>query len=164
MGGVIEETKGRILEIVKKTNDAPYPNDGWKLRLGFVAYKDFKSNPQFLVQDFTSSTSVFSAALAKIKAGGGDDVPEDVFGGLELSTMLSWESVSRTMIHIADAPCHGTKYHDLGSGGDNYAAGDPLQRDIKEIFTALKKRCKVSSSCVSLDQNLWIVRGSVSTV
>lgn len=151
MGHVIEATKRRIIEIVNTTRDAPYPHDGWTLRMGFIAYRDFTIVPQFEVQDFTFSTSVFAAALANITAhsdGNQLDTPEDVFGGLEIATMLSWESVSRTMIHFADAPCHGAMYHPYSHGydgiDDNYPAGDPLQRDIKAIFTALKKRCQAS--------------------
>lgn len=145
MSGVIEATKRMILEIVKTTRNAPYPHAGWKLCLGFVAYRDFTIVPQFDVQDFTSSTDEFSAALADVIAhsrGSSVDCPEDVFGAIELATMLSWEGVSRTIIHVGDAPCHGAGYH---NDADNYAGGDPLKRDIKAMFTALKKRCKVST-------------------
>lgn len=147
MRNVIQAAKDKILEIVERSADAPFPMEGWKLRLGFIAYRDFGIAPQFVVQDFTSNAEDFQRALGKVKALSGpkSDRPEDVFGGIEIATMFSWESVSRTIIHIADAPCHGLQYHKGGSGSDNYADGDPWGRDIRAMFGALKTRCKAST-------------------
>lgn len=145
MSGVLAATKSMILEIVETSKKAPYPHAGWSLRIGFVAYRDFTIRPQFVVQDFTSSSDEFAYALGNITAysdGVQQDISEDVFGGLELATMLSWESVTRTLIHIADAPCHGQRFH--APSDDLYAAGDPLDRDIKAMFTTLKTTLKVS--------------------
>lgn len=153
MTPVIKAAKEKILEIVKKTAEAPYPEDGWTLRLGFVAYRDFGISPQFLLQDFTSDAEKFRDALGKIQAfsGPGPDIPEDVFGGIELATMFSWESASRTIIHFADAPCHGVLYHDLGARSDNFAAGDPLGRNIRAMLGALKTHCKASMATLCVD-------------
>lgn len=147
MRDVIQAAKDKILAVVERSANAPFPTEGWNLRLGFIAYRDFDIKPHFVVQDFTSNAKDFQRALGKVKALSGpkSDRPEDVFGGIEIATMLSWESVSRTIIHIADAPCHGLQYHNGGSGSDKYADGDPRGRDIHAMFGALKTRCKAST-------------------
>ena len=76
-----------------------------------------------------------------ICATGGGDGPEDVMGALKVTfSKLNWRSSSakvhtisysksfhffhfwQVLIHIADAPCHGTQYNE---GGDSYQNGDP---------------------------------------
>jgi hypothetical protein len=63
--------------------------------------------------------------LDKCPAKGGGDGPEDVAGGLNAVLDLSWIASTRLVIHIADAPCHGTAYHG-GKFRDDYPDGDPL--------------------------------------
>ena len=60
-----------------------------------------------------------TAVIAAAVASGGGDFPEDVSGGLQKCTDLSWASRTRIIVHIADAPAHGEEYHD-GSFGDNH--------------------------------------------
>ncbi len=75
-----------------------------------------------------------------ICADGGDDTPEDIMGALKVTcTKLSWRAdcckvrtlnfdmsalslYIQVMIHIADAPCHGSQYHGCN---DSYPSGDP---------------------------------------
>ncbi len=84
--------------------------------------------------------------MSAIHADGGGDTPEDIMGALKATfTKLSWRSdcskvniclilwqpasynnscVLQVLIHIADAPCHGSQYYPSGTD-DNYPAGDP---------------------------------------
>ena len=39
-------------------------------------------------------------------------------------TNLPWQTKFRIAILICDCPCHGTKYHDYGTNGDNYPNSD----------------------------------------
>lgn len=39
-------------------------------------------------------------------------------GGIKAAADLNWESATRLLYHIGDAPCHGTEYHD-GDLGDS---------------------------------------------
>ena len=55
------------------------------------------------------------------------------------------------MFHIFDAPCHGTKYHDLnGFMGDSYPNGDPhglvIEDLMKEFYTK-----DISFTCIKLN-------------
>lgn len=56
--------------------------------------------------------------IASVPAEGGDDIPEDVVGGLKLLLMQDWTAeASKKVFLIGDAPTHGQKYHNLK---DNY--------------------------------------------
>lgn len=46
------------------------------------------------------------------------DFPEDVAGGLKKALSLTWKGDTRIIIHIADAPAHGSEYN--GGISDNY--------------------------------------------
>ena len=58
----------------------------------------------------------------------------DVAGGLKHATELSWSSPVRLCILFADAPCHGTQYHDVP---DPYPEGCPLKVDPTEMIYKL---------------------------
>lgn len=40
---------------------------------------------------------------------------------------MKWQAEVRYCVLIADAPCHGIKYHNYGKGGDNHPDGDPYK-------------------------------------
>ena len=46
------------------------------------------------------------------------DGPEDVAGALKKALSLNWKGDTRIIIHIADAPAHGSEYN--GGMGDHY--------------------------------------------
>ncbi len=49
------------------------------------------------------------------------DGPEDVAGALKVALSLTWKGDTRIIIHIADAPAHGSEYN--GGMGDNFYPG-----------------------------------------
>ena len=55
-------------------------------------------------------------------------MPEDVAGAFENALKQKWEAKSKYAIFIADAPCHGKKYHDCG---DDHPQGDPKGRVVE---------------------------------
>lgn len=59
----------------------------------------------------------------------------DVAGGLKHATELSWSSPVRLCILFADAPCHGTEYHDVP---DAYPEGCPLKVDPTKMIYKLQ--------------------------
>lgn len=158
----IKVIKDTILKTVTKLKSAP-PLDGWKVRLGFIAYSDFGILPQFEIQDFTPSTVWFCHALAwldiKTSSTGKTNLAEDVVGGIEMTTLFSWESASRLLFHIGDAPAHGFEFHNLGINNDYHIGGDPLKRNLSKIFMHLKMECEVWISVVliwvSLNNTFW---------
>lgn len=84
------------------------------LKLAFVGYRDHDHNEQRLVvQRFTTDVQTFvNLVRAEARPIGGQDVPEDVLGGMAVVAGLDWSSVIRILYHIGDAPCHGSDFHD----------------------------------------------------
>ena len=70
--------------------------------------------------------------MKQLRATGGGDAPEDVAGGFENALKQDWQAKSRYAIFIADAPCHGKKYHNHEFGDDSYPEGDPKGRLIEK--------------------------------
>uniref|UniRef100_A0A914Z546 Alpha-type protein kinase domain-containing protein n=1 Tax=Panagrolaimus superbus TaxID=310955 RepID=A0A914Z546_9BILA len=103
------------------------------LRCAFVAYRDHTDTKQFEILKFTESVETFRSFCAGLHASGGGDTPEDVFGGIEAALELPWSGQCGTKVifHIADAPCHGKKYHDRD---DSYPMGDPKGRTETNLF------------------------------
>jgi hypothetical protein len=93
------------------------------------------------VLPFTKSIAEFKAFVAKIKAEGGGDFPEDVLGGLNKAISLAWpeRSGTRIIFHLGDAPPHGKNvYHD--NDFDDYENGHPCDRPLPELFEELHRK------------------------
>ncbi|KAG0564826.1 hypothetical protein KC19_8G143000 [Ceratodon purpureus] len=127
---------------------ASYPE--CKLRVAFVPYRDYVDAEQDDSElcDFTTNfygpDSDFSLALSRVHAAGGGDDAEDVFSGIARVAQLSWDATNRLVFHIADAPCHGLKFHELGVG-DFYPHGDIYDRTIEDQLRILYEVCHVST-------------------
>ncbi|EGC34842.1 hypothetical protein DICPUDRAFT_34378 [Dictyostelium purpureum] len=110
------------------------------MTFGFIRYTDFdQGNTKTSLLPLTKSTKEFVDFLELIKAEGGGDGPEDVFGGMDLIKTVPWRlNSTRVVIHIADAPCHGSEYHDFR---DDHPDGDPngiLLDSLLEDISRLK--------------------------
>ncbi|EFA75037.1 protein serine/threonine kinase [Heterostelium album PN500] len=95
------------------------------LQFAAVCYSDFdRGDKRTSSLPFTKSTNEFMMFLSNVVAAGGDDGPEDVFGGFKVVFENTWRKQSiKVLIHICDAPCHGNQYHRFQ---DNYPNGDPF--------------------------------------
>uniref|UniRef100_A0A914Z762 VWFA domain-containing protein n=1 Tax=Panagrolaimus superbus TaxID=310955 RepID=A0A914Z762_9BILA len=131
----------QIVEILMPTKTR-YSGIAKLLRLSIVGYRDHGDEKQFEILEFTESPEIFRNFVSSVPADGGADLPEDVFGGLEKALDLSWSDQCGTKVifHIADAPCHGNKYHNLRSGGDDYPNGDPKERTETMLFGRMKEK------------------------
>uniref|UniRef100_A0AC34EZU3 Alpha-type protein kinase domain-containing protein n=1 Tax=Panagrolaimus sp. ES5 TaxID=591445 RepID=A0AC34EZU3_9BILA len=124
----------KIVNLLKLPNNTiKSKNTANKLRLSVVAYRDVKDQKRFEILNFTESVEEFQKFCSSIIAEGGDDSAEDVFGGIHKALNLEWreEYGTKVIFHIADAPCHGKKYHDLD---DYYPNGDPEGKSEVELF------------------------------
>ena len=90
------------------------------VRVGIVGYKDHGDDPNIEFLDFTPDVDKVHFFLSNLEADGGGDAPEDVLGGLQQALNASWKHQTRCIIHIADAPPHGTALHDMGPDADDY--------------------------------------------
>ncbi len=97
-------------------------------RLALVAYRD--APPECdddyqarVVQDFTSDTDAFNAAVDSLDADGGCDEYESVYSGVMKGLGLAWRpSVTRVLVAVGDANGHSP---DTATG---YVAADVIQR------------------------------------
>ncbi len=83
-----------------------------KIRVAFVGYRDHCDGDDRIESFDFGSVDDFESFLGEVRAMGGGDTAEDVHGGLEAAINLSWMQANKTMIHIADAPAHGSRFHD----------------------------------------------------
>lgn len=55
--------------------------------------------------------NILKSELSSERASGGGDGPEDWVGGYEMALdNIAWRSGTRLIIHIADAPAHGSEW------------------------------------------------------
>ena len=115
------------------------------LHAAFVGYRDI--NPlkpilpqqheagQYEIVDFTSDMTIVYCALDNARADGGYDIAENMAGALDKVGKLSWPKktsrITRKVIIITDAPCHGAEYHDI-EVSDNFPRGCPFGFDPKK--------------------------------
>jgi hypothetical protein len=117
----LEEVKCRIGtlvdDILKKIKEIKGKDVA--LRVAFVGYTDHPERPVTLA--FTSDFAQLGHSLRQIRARGGGDIPEDVYGALEAARGLNWSQAGhKILVHVLDAPPHGSSFHDLSPEKDRY--------------------------------------------
>ena len=127
MGRWIEEAKYKTVEMVKDICDT---HEGAEVRVAFVGYRDYGDKDKLILVDFTSSEAA-QAAIQTIEAEGGRDAAEDVATALFHVLGLNWTGDIKFVVHIADAPAHGSCFH-KPKVSDSYPEGDPDGRDPRD--------------------------------
>ena len=134
--------------------------------MAFVAYRDYTGGSDLQydapgapeVCDFTEKIDRLRDFVRKMRATGGGDGPEDICGGLREALKLGWQGESRHLFLIADAPCYGSKYHDMS---DNYKHGDPTslvpEIQFEAIMGAQNVNCKFLND--KTDKMMRVING-----
>ena len=136
MASYIQGVKEKIQTIVEKSKRM-LPDLNFSV--AFVGYRDHCDGAnRTVVSNFTTSILEFQSFMGSVQATGGGDAPEDVFGGIEEVTKLSWSKQTRILFHIADSPCHGTRFHDPAVG-DDYPNGDPRGLQIEDLLSKVEE-------------------------
>ena len=105
--------------------------------IAFVGYRDYGDRNRYIEYPFQTPRD-FIRLLETIQFEGGSDIPEDVVGGFIGVDILDWDNAnSKEIIHIADAPPHGVKFHSLS--GDRFPRGDPNGKDPLEYIRAFSE-------------------------
>ena len=89
---------------------------------GFIGYKDINDlelGDEYIDIDFTLFHEKILTKIKNIQTEGGDDIPEDVAGAFELALKKKWNNGTNIIFLVTDAPCHGTKYHELDQNNEN---------------------------------------------
>ncbi|CAM9481056.1 unnamed protein product [Pylaiella littoralis] len=146
----IDQAKNKLMDIIVKTKR---DHGHIRMRVAFVGYRDFGDRVQYERFDFHTEEEVpkLLAKLQTIEAYGGQDVPEDVAGGLKLATGLKWRGEIRLCILIADAPPHGRVYHHRGME-DRYPNGCPRGHDPSKLLYELQYEIRADFYFVRITQ------------
>ena len=104
----IQAVKDKVLDVVAGIKRE---NDVGEVRVAFVGYRDYFDAERFVTVDFTQDVAAFRQEIQHVTAVGGGDIPEDMAGGLHKALQLTWKARTRSLILIADAPCHGREFH-----------------------------------------------------
>jgi hypothetical protein len=128
MGSWIEAAKTTALETAIAIRERMPACD---YRLGFVGYRDYGADD--VLFPLTHDIEGLKAQLRSVGPAGGDDCCEDVAGGFRTALNEQWRTDGTCIcIHVADAPAHGSQFHD--GVGDSYPAGDKHGLDpLKQI-------------------------------
>ena len=86
----ITRAKETIHEIVDQIIEGTKEDGEMKIRVCFIGYRDIRDSVRFEVCPFTEDISQLKQFIAKVKADGGCDHPEDVQGGMKLCLMQDW--------------------------------------------------------------------------
>ena len=93
-----------------------FMNKKSKKRYSFIGYRerDEKELEPLIFENFTDDRLKIQNQINEVKLEGGGDTPEDI----ELALKIFCDDIefdqggTRIIIHIADAPCHGSDYND----------------------------------------------------
>ena len=147
----IDATKKAVTDVLKKMQKA---NPNTVLKVALITYRDF--NPfkpilpqeheagQYGILDFTDDMTIVYLDLDNVRADGGDDIAENMAGALNKVGKLSWPTetsphITKKVMIIADAPCHGVEFHDINVS-DNFPRGCPLGFDPKSQIAEFARK------------------------
>eukprot|EP00761_Pharyngomonas_kirbyi_P010850 gb/GECH01010873.1/.p1 GENE.gb/GECH01010873.1/~~gb/GECH01010873.1/.p1 ORF type:complete len:759 (+),score=129.85 gb/GECH01010873.1/:1-2277(+) len=143
MGLWIEAGKEKITKLVQSIESMikdRFSDYETNIRVSFVGYRDHNDTNRIQKMPFTEDTDGVCRFVGTMDATGGGDAPEDITGAYQEALELPWEAEHRFLVHIADAPCHGTKYHDLGRSCDNNADGCPENLKPEDQLEVMKSK------------------------
>ena len=107
MGSYIISAKEETKNISKELRKL-YPE--MNFRYGYIFYRDpiDSHSDTHEIIDLTDNVNSFPEKIAKIRATGGGDSPEDWVGAYKLANeKISWRDGRKVIIHLADAGAHG---------------------------------------------------------
>jgi len=98
----IDAIRKQLIPVLSEVS-LSYPS----LRIGMVLFRDYNEEYLTRVIPFTNDLTRVRNSLNAIRVGGGGDIPEAVYEALyDGATKFPWESESKTMVLIGDAPPH----------------------------------------------------------
>ena len=154
MGSWIKQTKENIIQIIDQMKTET-PNQ--VIRLAITAYRDYTDSQLLETFPFSTDYEEFKDFVGKISATGGGDAAEDIFSGIDDALKLDWKSDGKLLIHFADAPCHGKKYH-TSYYSDSFADVDhKFELTAEKLFEKMiKMEIDYSFMKITDDTNIMI--------
>ena len=145
----IQRAKDTLIQIIDNVKESC---DGkLKVRVSFIGYRDHCDTNRFSIKGFTENLQDMKNFIQKVPANGGGDCPEDITGGMRKCLDQAWNSASKKQVfHIADAPCHGKKYHK--DEWDSYPAGCPEGLVLEDLMGEFAAK-DIAFTFIKLDEN-----------
>jgi len=144
MSAWIKHCKDTLHDVI---DDSMEEDEGSAVRVSFVGYRDFCDKFLYDICDFTYLDDEMKKFISKRKAKGGGDAPEDIQGALFQALNLNWREDSiKVCFLVADAPCHGKKYHSVN---DDYPNGNPNGLVLEELVKEFSDR-EIALTCYKL--------------
>ncbi|RUP44947.1 hypothetical protein BC936DRAFT_148816 [Jimgerdemannia flammicorona] len=109
------------------------------MRTAFIGYRDYGDAQQLVLKDFENNPDEMKRFVRTVKATGGDDMAEDVLGGMDALRTLSWKSKVRIVFHVGDAPAHGARFH-KSHVQDFYPRGDPRGLVAEDVLRGIYEK------------------------
>ena len=136
MGPYIEQVKQNIINIM---NRIPMECPGININLGYIGYRDVSDiASNYIVNiDFSQNYQQIQNKIKNVKAW-----------AIEKAIEKNWKSDARYSILVADAPCHGTKYH-IDIMEDDFPNGVPGRKNIEILINELARK-NVSLYCMEI--------------
>ena len=110
------------------------------IRYAILGYRDFKEykSKEWIKLDFVEDLNELTSFInsSEFQARGGDDIAEDVLGGLYESCLLSWKSKARYIVLICDAPAHGL--HQI-ENIDDHSKDHPSKLTVESVIDKIKE-------------------------
>ena len=156
MEAYFDKMKASLIDIIDKIQEK---KPEIEIDIGYIGYKDVKeiNNKECKIISFTKDYNFIKNEIDNITIGGGDDTAEDVAWGFEQANKLKWTSNAKFAILIADAPCHGLKYHDKNLI-DNFKNGVVGRKNIEESIKEMIEK-QISLFCIKLNETTDIMHG-----
>ena len=155
MGMWLGEAKNNITTIIEEITDS---NPCANIRISFVGYRDYvevsKPEGQYVSIDFTPNIHEVEEFISNIDAYGGGDEPEDIAGAFKLALEMNWQSKAKYAVLVCDAPCHGSKYHNVVY--DKYKMGDPNGLVIEDLVKEFVDK-GITLYCVEINDSTNIM-------
>jgi Mg-chelatase subunit ChlD len=159
-GSMSDEIRTIKTHIINIVNEVRSGNPSPDLRIGIVAYRDYKPEErEYVFQQYDLTRDIDGALdnLRAIEANGGGDHPEAVETGLHVAiNKMNWNSNAKKIVFlIGDAAPHG-----YGAGDRSFPQGSPEGYSYKdEIAYARAKDITIYTvSCSGMDpagERIW---------
>eukprot|EP01132_Coremiostelium_polycephalum_P007549 gene7549-9282_t len=139
MGPYIDQCKSKIDQLLDLLSKCFFDII---LEVSFVGYRDYSDPNRFEIFQFTNNLPDLKKSIQNILAGGGGDTSEDIAGGLLKVLNLDWKNnFIKLLVHVADCPCHGLKYHNIKTPlFDSYLDGDIYGLVPENLITEIRQK------------------------
>jgi hypothetical protein len=138
MSSVLEATRNQVVQMADNLGTISS-----RLELAFMCFRDLSDGTRrfekYPANDtFTTSPSSIKTNAAKMRASGGGDAPEDVFGGVKESMKLPWDSTAIKFMLLISQDTDGGRSG--GASAQCTQMRDVAEKGIHLVFGRITSR------------------------